>query len=45
MFWLVEVYPAVVGELGGVIEQLTDRHEVVSTGAHETLTLGLSDRR
>jgi anti-sigma regulatory factor (Ser/Thr protein kinase) len=34
-----------LGELGGVIEQLTDRHEVVSTGAHETLTLGLSDPR
>ena len=34
-----------LGELGGVIEQLTDRHQVVSTGAHETLTLGLSDPR
>lgn len=34
-----------LGELGGVIEQLTDRHKVVSTGAHETLTLGLSDPR
>jgi serine/threonine-protein kinase RsbW len=34
-----------LGELGGVIEQLTDRHEVVSTGAHETLTLRLSDPR
>lgn len=32
-------------ELGGMIEQLTDRHKVVSTGAHETLTLGLSDPR
>ncbi|MFZ2114602.1 MAG: ATP-binding protein [Solirubrobacteraceae bacterium] len=32
-------------ELGGVIQQLTDRHEVVSTGAHEMLTLGLSDPR
>jgi serine/threonine-protein kinase RsbW len=30
---------------GGVIEQLTDRHQVVSSGAHETLTLRLSDRR
>lgn len=30
---------------GGVIEQLTDRHKVVSTGAHETLTLWLSDPR
>ncbi len=34
-----------LGEPGGVIEQLTDRHEVVSTGAHETLTLRLSDPR
>ncbi len=34
-----------LGELGGVIEQLTDRHEVLSTGAHETLTLRLSDPR
>ena len=34
-----------LGELGGVIEQLTDRHKVVSTGAHETLTLRLSDPR
>ncbi|HTC60588.1 MAG TPA: ATP-binding protein [Solirubrobacteraceae bacterium] len=34
-----------LGELGGVIGQLTDRHEVLSTGAHETLTLGLSDQR
>lgn len=34
-----------LGELGGVIEQLTDRHKVVSTGTHETLTLGLSDPR
>ncbi len=34
-----------LGELGGVIEQLTDRHAVVSTGAHETLTLGFSDPR
>lgn len=34
-----------LGELGGVIEQLTDRHEVVSMGAHETLTLRLSDPR
>lgn len=31
-----------LGELGGVIEQLTDRHQVVSTGTHETLTLWLS---
>ena len=34
-----------LGELGGVIEQLTDRHKVMSTGAHETLTLWLSDPR
>jgi hypothetical protein len=34
-----------LGELGGVIEQLTDRQEVLSTGAHETLTLRLSDPR
>jgi serine/threonine-protein kinase RsbW len=34
-----------LGQLGGVIEQLTDRHEVVSTGAHETLMLRLSDPR
>ena len=34
-----------LGELGGVIEQLADRHQVVSTGGHETLTLGLSDPR
>jgi anti-sigma regulatory factor (Ser/Thr protein kinase) len=34
-----------LGESGGVIEQLTDRHEVLSTGAHETLTLRLSDPR
>jgi anti-sigma regulatory factor (Ser/Thr protein kinase) len=34
-----------LGELGGVIEQLADRHEVLSTGAHETLTLKLSDPR
>jgi serine/threonine-protein kinase RsbW len=34
-----------LGEAGGVIEQLTDRHEVVSMGAHETLTLKLSDPR
>ncbi len=34
-----------LGGLGGVIEQLTDRHGVVSTGAHETLTLRLSDPR
>ncbi|HTA96215.1 MAG TPA: ATP-binding protein [Solirubrobacteraceae bacterium] len=34
-----------LGELGGVIEQLADRHEVLSTGAHETLTLRLSDPR
>lgn len=34
-----------LGELGGVIEQLTDRYEVLSTGAHETLTLRLSDPR
>ena len=33
------------GELGGVIEQLTDRHEVLSMGLHETLTLKLSDPR
>jgi serine/threonine-protein kinase RsbW len=34
-----------LGELGGVIEQLADRHEVLSTGAHETLALRLSDPR
>lgn len=34
-----------LGELGGVIEQLTDRHKVVGAGAHETLTLRLSDPR
>ncbi len=34
-----------LGESGGVIEQLTDRHEVLSTGAHETLRLRLSDPR
>jgi hypothetical protein len=34
-----------LGESGGVIEQLTDRREVVNKGAHETLTLGLSDPR
>ncbi|HEY5192510.1 MAG TPA: ATP-binding protein [Solirubrobacteraceae bacterium] len=31
--------------LGRVIEKLTDRHEVVAAGSHETLTLGLSDPR
>ncbi|HEY5287905.1 MAG TPA: ATP-binding protein [Solirubrobacteraceae bacterium] len=34
-----------LGELGGVIEQLADRHEVLHTGAHETLALRLSDPR
>jgi anti-sigma regulatory factor (Ser/Thr protein kinase) len=34
-----------LGELGVVIEQLADRHGVVSTGVHETLTLGFSDPR
>jgi serine/threonine-protein kinase RsbW len=34
-----------LGKSGGVIEQLTDRHEVLSTGAHETLALRLSDPR
>lgn len=34
-----------LGEMTSVIEKLTDRHEVVSTGSHETLTLGLSDLR
>ncbi|HEV7937693.1 MAG TPA: ATP-binding protein [Solirubrobacteraceae bacterium] len=34
-----------LGGLNGVIAQLTDRHRVVSSGAHETLTLGLSDPR
>ncbi|HTB49784.1 MAG TPA: ATP-binding protein [Solirubrobacteraceae bacterium] len=34
-----------LGEVAGVIEKLTDRHEVVSTDTHETLTLRLSDRR
>jgi anti-sigma regulatory factor (Ser/Thr protein kinase) len=33
------------GESAGVIEQLTDRHKVLSTGTHETLTLRLSDPR
>jgi serine/threonine-protein kinase RsbW len=31
--------------LGRVIEKLADRHQVASAGSHETLTLGLSDRR
>jgi anti-sigma regulatory factor (Ser/Thr protein kinase) len=34
-----------LGELEGVIERLADRHEVENTGAHETLTLRLSDPR
>jgi anti-sigma regulatory factor (Ser/Thr protein kinase) len=34
-----------LGELGGVIEQLTDRHEVLSGDVHETLALRLSDPR
>ncbi len=34
-----------LGKWGGVIEQLADRHEVLSTGAHETLALRLSDAR
>jgi serine/threonine-protein kinase RsbW len=31
--------------LGRIIEKLADRHHVASTGAHETLTLELTDRR
>jgi serine/threonine-protein kinase RsbW len=31
--------------LGRVIEKLADHHHVVTTGAHEILTLGFSDRR
>ena len=31
--------------LGPIIEKLADRHHVASTGAHETLTLELTDRR
>jgi serine/threonine-protein kinase RsbW len=34
-----------LGKFGGVIEKLTDRHEVASVGSHEMLTLGFSDPR
>lgn len=34
-----------LGDLGRVIEKLADRHQVASAGSHETLILGLSDRR
>jgi serine/threonine-protein kinase RsbW len=33
------------GYISGIIDKLADRHHVASVGSHETLTLGLSDRR
>jgi serine/threonine-protein kinase RsbW len=37
--------PELLGDIPGIIGKLADRHHFASVGSHETLTLGLSDRR